>query len=93
MKLILLLLVILFLVQSCSSIEEGEVDYVRTIANKSTFAKNNAQCSPELYEQSEYTRAGVTRSCYETLYRKYTQVPQIDIDENCSGQLQPDTLF
>ena len=87
MKLISLAVVIMLSMQGCSSIEEGEVDYARTIANKSTLAKNNAQCSPELYEQSEYTRAGVTRSCYETLYRKYTKVPQIDIDENISVHL------
>ncbi len=87
MKLISLAAVIILSMQGCSSIEEGEIDYVRTIANKSTLAKNNAQCRPELYEQSEYTRAGVTRSCYETLYRKYTKVPQIDIDENISIHL------
>jgi len=69
-SIILLILIIFF--HGCASIEEGEVDYVRTIANKSIDAKTKAKCTSELYSISEYSRAGVTRECYETLYRKYT---------------------
>lgn len=85
LQIIFLILIIFF--QGCASIEEGEVDYVRTIANKSIDAKNKAKCTKELYSISEYTRAGVTRECYETLYRKYTKVPEIKKEETISVHL------
>lgn len=71
----------------CQIIEEGEVDYVRTIENSSLNAKDLSRCNKELYDTSELTRAGVTRECYETLYRKYTRVPQIKSGETISVHL------
>lgn len=71
----------------CQIIEEGEIDYVRTIADQGLNARNMATCNQELYNKSEFARAGVTRECYETLYRKYTKVPQIAAGETISVHL------
>jgi hypothetical protein len=83
----LLTLLLILLVQGCQVIEEGEVDYVRTLANNGLNAKSLASCNPKLYDQSEFARAGVTRECYETLYRKYTKAPQIKSGETISVHL------
>jgi hypothetical protein len=85
-KLFFAFLIATFL-QSCQIIEEGEVDYVRTIANEAQDTKSLARCNPELYNKSEFTKAGVTRECYETLYRKYSNVPQISTGETISVHL------
>lgn len=77
----------LIFLNGCQVIEEGEVDYVRTISNQGLSAKNLAQCDQKSYDHSEFTRAGVTRGCYETLYRKYTSVPQIDSGDTISIHL------
>ena len=75
------------LVTGCQIIEEGEVDYVRSVANSGLNAKDLVACNKELYDTSELARAGVTRECYETLYRKYTDVPQIKSGETISVHL------
>ncbi|MFT2091904.1 hypothetical protein [Paraglaciecola sp. 2405UD69-4] len=77
----------LLFLYGCQVIEEGEVDYVRTISNQGLSAKDLAQCNKELYDHSEFNRAGVTRECYETLYRKYTRVPQINSGDTISVHL------
>ncbi|GLR71787.1 hypothetical protein [Agaribacter marinus] len=77
----------LILFTGCQIIEEGEVDYVRTVENNALSAKDITQCDKALYDKSEYTRAGVTRECYETLYRKYTKVPQIASGDTISVHL------
>lgn len=65
---------------SCSNINEGEIDYVRTVDNKTLPISD---CSESDYNSSLNTRAGVTRKCYETLYRKY---------QNVSGITEGDTI-
>ena len=62
------------LLTGCSNINEGEVDYVRTVSNKILPTQD---CAQEDYGTSLNTPAGVTRKCYETLYRKYQDVPAI----------------
>ncbi|WP_105171879.1 hypothetical protein [Pseudoalteromonas sp. T1lg24] len=84
---IIFLFFISFLFSGCQIIEEGEVDYVRTIENSGLNVKDLTSCNQELYDNSELTRAGLTRECYETLYRKYTKVPQIDSGETISVHL------
>lgn len=81
------IIVLSIFLQGCSSIEEGEVDYVKTLANNAINSKTKANCSSELYSSSEYTRAGVTRECYETLYRKYTKAPEISKGDTVSVHL------
>ena len=76
-----------FLFTGCQIIEEGEVDYARTIENSGLNVKDLTNCNKELYDKSELTRAGVTRECYETLFRKYTKVPQIDSGDTISVHL------
>lgn len=67
--------VIIFLfLTACSNINEGEIDYVRTIDNNILPSVN---CSSNDYDNSLNTPAGMTRNCYETLYRKYQDAPAI----------------
>lgn len=77
MKILLLFLyscLISLLLTACSNINEGEIDYVRTVSNKILATQD---CSQEDYSSSLNSPAGVTRKCYETLYRKYQEVPSI----------------
>jgi len=68
------ILITLLFITACSNINEGEIDYVRTIDNKILPSVN---CSSNDYENSLNTPAGMTRNCYETLYRKYQDAPAI----------------
>lgn len=86
-KLLTSILTFFTLLSGCQIIEEGEVDYVRTIANSGLDARNLANCNEELYKKSELVRAGVTRECYETLFRKYTDAPQIESGDTISVHL------
>ncbi len=86
-KLFISVLIFFTLLSGCQIIEEGEVDYVRTIANNGLDAGNLASCNKELYKKSELVRAGVTRECYESLFRKYTGAPQIETGDTISVHL------
>ena len=80
-------LVYAILMSACANIDEGEVDYVRTMANKSAHFETNIYCNKEEYASSLAIRAGNTRPCYETLYRKYTPVPAIKVGDSISVHL------
>lgn len=63
-----------FFLNACSNINEGEIDYARTVDNAVIPSQT---CSSDDYANSLKTPAGVTRKCYETLYRKYQDAPAI----------------
>ncbi len=84
----LLLGLCIFLLCSCAStIEEGEIDYVRTISKSSLNPSNGQSCDTWSYGSSTTIPAGVSRGCYETLYRKYTSVSEIKNGETISVNL------
>ena len=68
------LLAFCLFLNACSNISEGEVDYTRTVDNAVIPSQT---CSSDDYASSLKTPAGVTRKCYETLYRKYQDAPAI----------------
>jgi len=72
---------------SCASIEEGEVDYARTVSGAATSSAKGGICDNGAYALTTKTPAGFTRGCYETLYRKYTSVPQIKKGKTISVHL------
>ncbi|BBN82483.1 hypothetical protein PA25_24680 [Pseudoalteromonas sp. A25] len=78
---------IILVLSSCKTIDEGEVDYVRTVSGLATVSLHEGACSEKLYQQSLHTRDGFSRNCYESLHRKYTDVPMIRKGESISVHL------
>lgn len=83
----LLSITLCYILTSCANIDEGEVDYARTISNQSEQQLNDIFCNPEEYKNSQTVKQANTRNCYETLYRKYTKTPAIQQGESISVHL------
>ncbi|CAH9049438.1 hypothetical protein PSECIP111854_00071 [Pseudoalteromonas sp. CIP111854] len=81
------LLIFVTVLSSCKTIDEGEIDYVRTVNGLTTASTNKEVCSMKLHQQSLQTRDGYTRNCYESLHRKYADVPAIRKGESISVHL------
>jgi len=75
------------LISSCSVIDEGEIDYARTIAKQSQFSNGDGTCDDGSYQSSLATPAAIARPCYETLYRKYVASPAIEKNQTISLHL------
>ena len=86
-KLILILASLSIVLSSCAIIDEGEIDYARTISGNATLSSKGGVCDKAPYQLSTSSASGFTRDCYETLYRKYTSVPEIKEGENISVHL------